>query len=211
MEKLVLSAHDHFQVKPQAENSSVRRGVTFRSRTACPGRLCALALLAIAFFLNPNLASLSEFNRAKVADGQAWRIVSCHWTHYSASHLFWDLLMFVALGAIGESRNRSSMLTVTAVTAILIPAAIWYVLPDLVAYRGLSGIDSALFMLAAAGMSRGECCPRPRMTFAVNLVVVLFLAKIAVECARVRRCSLTAWPPGLSRCRSRMWLGPAWA
>ena len=82
-----------------------------------------------------------------VLRGELWRIVTCHWTHWSLDHLLWDLAVFVGLGAACEQMNRSRYLICLAAATILIPLAVVIFLPDIEIYRGLSGLDSALFSL----------------------------------------------------------------
>ena len=166
-------------------------------RQRIPWATLLLGSIAIGVFLQPNLARVLEYDRARIGHGQVWRIITCHWTHYSASHLFWDLLMFVVLGAICELRSRMAMLTAVAFSALLIPAVVWWLLPGLSNYRGLSGIDCALFMMAAASLARttpdnNEPGPRTHATPVHRVALVrwtaialtgLLLAKEVVECA----------------------------
>jgi rhomboid family GlyGly-CTERM serine protease len=114
---------------------------------------CASLLLSVAaavVFLLPALGARLEYDRAAVAAGEVWRFLSSHWTHYSLDHLFWDVLAFAGLGVACEGRGRIRFLVCLAAAAVVIPLGIWLLLPGMTAYRGLSGLDSALLGLLAA-------------------------------------------------------------
>jgi rhomboid family GlyGly-CTERM serine protease len=67
--------------------------------------------------------------------------------HWNVEHLFWDLLMFVMLGAICESRCRGFYYATLLLTAVAIPIAVAWMHPEITEYRGLSGLDTAIFSL----------------------------------------------------------------
>jgi len=104
------------------------------------------ACLVMAF---PSLVDLLEYNRSAVAEGELWRIATCHLTHWSLEHLFWDVAALLFLGFVIEQDKRRRLLTCMGLSAVLIPLAVHTWLPELPTYRGLSGIDSAVFMLLA--------------------------------------------------------------
>ncbi len=103
--------------------------------------------LAVVVYSFPALAEALQYDRTAVLRGELWRITTCHWTHWSLDHLLWDLAVFVGLGAACEQMNRSRYLICLAATTILIPLVVLVFLPDIETYRGLSGLDSALFSL----------------------------------------------------------------
>jgi rhomboid family GlyGly-CTERM serine protease len=84
-----------------------------------------------------------------VLDGQLWRIPTCHLTHCSGEHLFWDLAMFLALGVMCERRSVRRWLACLLAAGLAIPLAVLVVQSELATYRGLSGVDTALFTLLA--------------------------------------------------------------
>ena len=95
-----------------------------------------------------------EYDRAALAAGEIWRLLSSHWTHYSVDHLFWDVLAFACLGFACEARSRFRFLICVALAAVVIPLAVWFCLPGMTVYRGLSGLDSALLGLLAVELAR---------------------------------------------------------
>ncbi len=111
----------------------------------------ALTLLAVAIMLGPAAWSAGlQYDRNAVNAGQFWRVITCQWTHWSIDHLIWDSLVFLALGAACERRDRLCFLLTTLASAACVPLVLHLTLPTLTTFRGLSGIDSALFGMLAA-------------------------------------------------------------
>ena len=85
-----------------------------------------LALSAVVLYLTPELASWATFDRTAIASGQLWRLITGHWTHWSAEHLGWDLLVFAVVGGALELRGRRGVFLIgTALSALLISGAVW--------------------------------------------------------------------------------------
>lgn len=76
-----------------------------------------------------------------------YRVVTCHWMHWSTNHLIWDLAVFTILGAVCEWQSRRRYLWTLLFSAVAISLCVMHWLPQLGSYRGLSGIDTALFGL----------------------------------------------------------------
>jgi rhomboid family GlyGly-CTERM serine protease len=95
-----------------------------------------------------------QYHRLAIADGQWWRLLTGHLAHISVEHFFWDALMFITLGSLVEWQSRARWLGVTLGSAVAISAGLWWLRPDMMWYRGLSGIDSALFACIMAGWLR---------------------------------------------------------
>jgi rhomboid family GlyGly-CTERM serine protease len=112
-----------------------------------------------------------QFDRHAVACGQYWRIVTGHFTHWSAEHLMWDVIVFAALGAVCERLDRWKMIW-TIVASIF--AISFFAAPQCETYRGLSGIDSALFVLLAVMLRR----ERP---IVVSILLTAFAIKSGYE------------------------------
>lgn len=125
-----------------------------------------LSLLAILASFVPGEAL--ELTRGVA---QPWRFVTGHLAHWNAQHLLWDVIAFFALGLACERRNRAAFAATMALGALLIPIAVWMFSPEIDAYRGLSGLASAAFVLLLLQQKN-----RLAMLFGV-----LFLAKIGFE------------------------------
>lgn len=112
---------------------------------ACPAMtltLAALAAIIAVFGWNEPL----QFER----QGELWRWFTGQLTHWSWNHLAWDVAVFVLFGSLCESRSRSAYFGTLLLASVLISLA----MPrGIVHYRGLSGIDSALFALLTLSLA----------------------------------------------------------
>lgn len=108
-----------------------------------------IALATVMVFLVPSLAELTALDLERSLISQIGQLFSCHLLHWSFNHLAWDWLMFVLVGAICELRSRRGYQAVLILSAILIPVSVAYLVPTLGTYRGLSGIDTGIFVFAA--------------------------------------------------------------
>jgi rhomboid family GlyGly-CTERM serine protease len=141
-----------------------------------------LGAFALFVFLHQGWSEALEFSRTALARGELWRLFTGHLMHFSADHLQWDLVVFVALGSLVELRNRSHFVSSVAGSALAISLGVWWLQPQFASYRGLSGVDSALFGYLAVdilNLSRGEGRRLPAL--AGGLAMTLFVAKIIFE------------------------------
>lgn len=123
-----------------------------------------------------------EFNRAALAEGQLWRLLTGHFTHFNAEHLRWDVLTFILLGAVVEFRSRRQLVMGLASAGLAISVGIWWLQPQFANYRGLSGLDSALFALVACQLIVYAQRHHDRLLLALGLCAGAgFLAKTAYE------------------------------
>jgi rhomboid family GlyGly-CTERM serine protease len=156
-----------------------------------------LAATAVGVFLWPGLGAHLQYDRAAIAAGEVWRLFSGHWTHYSFDHACWDVLAFAALAISCERKSRSRFLACLVTSALAISLSVWLLLPRMWIYRGLSGIDSALFTLLIADMweeHRHTGQGRSQVLAAVCLVG--FLAKIAFELLTGRNVFVSGFDAG---------------
>jgi rhomboid family GlyGly-CTERM serine protease len=154
------------------------RTQSFRIPVVTP---CA-SLAACVIFALSNVSSLLQYDVAGIRHGQLWRMLTCHFTHFSPSHLFWSGLAFLVLGAICELRDATRFLVCGLSSALLISLSLWWMLPAVTTYRGLSGIDSALFTLAAVTIFRDSRREGRRGTvLLVMATLIAFGGKIIFE------------------------------
>lgn len=149
--------------------------------TAAPVTVVLVAA-ALLLQLQQPLQSACEFWFADFGVSTVPRLFVCHLLHWSWDHFLWDVAVFVAAGALCESRWRARFHTVLASSAVLIPLLVAVSHPELLCYRGLSGLDSALFALAAGRVFVEEAAARRwlNMTAAGVAVAGQFL-KILLE------------------------------
>ncbi len=141
--------------------------------------LLAGAAVVIYAIAGPAPAGLL-FDRAALARGEVWRLLTAHLVHSDRAHLAWNLAALVPLGALLELRAGCRgwrYLGVLAIGAFAVDAWLWWLEPDLALYCGLSGILNSLFAALAVTLWRETRHPAFLLALAGNLV------KIAVEAA----------------------------
>jgi len=154
---------------------------TLRSKPL-PWVTLVISVGAVLLHLDPRAAALLQYDRQAISRGELWRLASCHWVHFTNHHILWDALTLLCLGSLCEMRSRPRFLAAVLASGLLIPAAVSWLAPGLRYYRGLSGIDSALFALLAilylqTARQQGS---RARAALALGLFL-LFLAKSGYE------------------------------
>lgn len=142
-----------------------------------PAITLGLAALCAAAALVP--AAALEYDRIRVGEGEAWRLLTGQTVHWTARMAVFDLGMLLGLGLWLEIRGDRRLAVMALVLgAGLTALAIHAFSPDLLVYRGSSGAASALFVLAAV-RSAGSSDRWAR--FLALAAVALFLAKAAFE------------------------------
>lgn len=136
----------------------------------------AISFLALLAYMFPAYCELFEYYTKTMPLDQPLQLIGCHLLHWSADHLFWDLGMFVVLGAICERISRQALLGLLLISALVIPPVVGICYPEIETYRGLSGLDTALFGLAtfALGLRRLKDGDREGFYIYLGLVVGMF-------------------------------------
>jgi rhomboid family GlyGly-CTERM serine protease len=151
-------------------------------RPQLPAITLVLVVAAVTVMPFDALTSWLQYDRAAVDGGQLWRLLTCQLTHWSWDHLFWDAAALLFLGRVLEREERRSLLVCLGLSAVLIPAVVHFSLPDLATYRGLSGLDSAVFVLLAVTLLRRCYIDGDRLwTWACVAMLVGFTAKVGFE------------------------------
>jgi rhomboid family GlyGly-CTERM serine protease len=105
----------------------------------------AISVASILMFSFPNLASAFQLDFDAVGGGQWWRLITGHLAHYGGQHLFWDLLMFIVLGALCERKAPRTYGPGLVLMALGVSLTVLFTSEGISEYRGLSGIDTGLF------------------------------------------------------------------
>ena len=150
-------------------------------RTPWTITLCGVALL---LHFTPAIAGVLQLDFDAVASGELWRLWTGHLTHYDASHLFWDLLMFACLGIACEQRGRRQYIIGLGVLAIGISTCVGLWCEQIQVYRGLSGIDTGLFVWLAGMQISAAYQRKDHESVAFWLLPVIgLIGKLAYESA----------------------------
>lgn len=141
-----------------------------------------VSVIALAAFAFPGLTAGLQLDFASVDSGQWWRLLSGHLTHFGGGHLFWDLLMFAVLSAACERQNPRFYPIALIAMSVGISATILFMCQDVTTYRGLSGIDTGLFVWFLANQIRQSVADRDRtFTCFWSVAGFLLLAKLGYE------------------------------
>lgn len=136
----------------QAAPAAPRRAAPWAERTPL---LLGMVVVAAAALAAVAPAELLQYRRDAVLAGELWRVLTCHWVHWSFEHLRWDAVAGAALVlACGADFRRAGAALLAS--SVAIPLALVVLQPGLDTYRGLSGLDSALFVVAAGALLAGE-------------------------------------------------------
>jgi rhomboid family GlyGly-CTERM serine protease len=126
----------------------------------------------------------AEYDRAAIAAGEFWRLATGHVTHWNFEHLAWDVLMFALLGVMIERRSRRDLAAALILSAVSISGVLWLCQEGVGHYRGLSGIDSALFTFLAIDLLRDARRQNQNFLAAAIVAALLgFAGKIGYEMA----------------------------
>jgi rhomboid family GlyGly-CTERM serine protease len=156
--------------------------VSVESAKRFPVASLLLIVFAVAVYALPGSGEWLQYDRAALANLECWRLVTSHFSHWSGNHLFWDALAFAALGWFCERSGPASFVRCVGLSALLIPLTLWFALPQMATYRGLSGIDSALFALLATRVACQAASDRDWLKLSVAaLVSGGFAAKVGFE------------------------------
>lgn len=138
--------------------------------------ILAATLAAVAWFV-PGAFDALVYDREEILSGQLWRVATGHWVHFSASHLFWNLVILVPAGVWLERRAPAVLRRTLLLSPLAISLALLAFAPSLAQYAGISGVASAVLVALAVHGLRTE--PRARLLWLG--VLVLFAAKVGVE------------------------------
>jgi len=149
-------------------------------RVPCLTLLFAATTMAIHSI--PGVTVALQCGREAVVHGELWRGLTGHFTHFGIDHLRWDVITFIAFGSLVEIRSRRGWLLCLAVAALVISLGVGLLQREFSIYRGLSGLDSALFGFVTADLLRTGCRERDRLATGFALLALSgFLAKSLYE------------------------------
>ena len=153
-----------------------------RGHGVAPVLTLAVGAAALALHALPGLGAWAELTRDGVFSGQWWRLFSGHLVHFGSEHLAYDVLALLVLGCVLERRARWLLGSVLLGSALTISVLVLLLAPEVERYRGLSGLDSALFAALAFQAWRDRAPVRELAADARRwLPGALFLAKVAYE------------------------------
>lgn len=150
---------------------SLRRHAGFAQRMP----LLTLAVTAMAIIFTFAMPDCWQWSAAAIARGEIWRLLTGHLTHWTRDHFAWDLLMFTTLGLFLERRGRRGVIAAMIATIVLSNGWLQWGQETVSTYRGLSGIDSALFSLLAMRIALDAQLLRPARVIGCVALLVFIL------------------------------------
>jgi rhomboid family GlyGly-CTERM serine protease len=158
-----------------------------------PPWLTALAV-AVASGLWLSLGPVPEalvFDRSAIAGGEWWRLLTGHWVHSDGRHALWDIAALAVVGALVETSGQRRLALAVVAGSLSVAAALWWQLPELERYCGLSGMLNSLFVIALADLWRRDRQP------IVLAATVLLGGKLLAELAAGQTLLLDPLWPGV--------------
>ncbi len=152
-----------------------------------PSLRLILTLWLLLLVTQSGSVSTLQFDRAVINDGEYWRLLTAHFIHLNTMHLMLNMLgvglvlmLFDGLMTVGQ------WLVVMLSSALMISTLIFFCLPQVQGYVGLSGVIHALFVVGTVQLLKK---PKERY-FAIALALLVTLKLLAENLGR--GISLTA-------------------
>lgn len=149
-----------------------------------------LAALAIGFYCFAGAAAPAwVFDRSAIADGEWWRLISGHFVHSDGQHLLWDVSALVVIGWMLERQRPALFGWGLLAGLVAVDLWLWFGMPELERYCGLSGALHAVLLLLLANLWRTTRQPL------VIAMLFLIIAKVVLELwTNQALLTETAWP-----------------
>ena len=117
--------------------------------------IVAVMVLGVLALGGQRLRMLLQYDRAALATGEWWRLVTGHLVHLGWDHLALNVAGLIGLWWLyGELCSRREWLVLATVSALLISAALYIASPDVAWYVGLSGVLHGLWAAGACRLYR---------------------------------------------------------
>ncbi|MCL7489379.1 MAG: rhombosortase [Desulfobulbaceae bacterium] len=153
-----------------------------KSTTRFPLVTIGLGIVALVLFFCTNSGSSLQYDRTAMAAGEVWRGVTGHFLHWSFDHFLWCTIVFLALGSLCEGLSRKGYVFTLMAASVIIPVVSWFGDPNLLYYRGLSGLGSAIFVFGTLMMTRNAYVSRDWSSIWLPAVAgIAFMGKILFE------------------------------
>jgi len=114
-----------------------------------PWATLAAAGLALVIHASSRLGALLVFERTRILQGEAWRLWTGNWVHFSPSHLWWNLAVLLPAGIWAERLAPERTRRFFLFAPFIIGGTLLLVDPALARYGGLSGLAAGLLVLLA--------------------------------------------------------------
>ena len=138
------------------------------------------ALCSVLVFIPENTMAWLAYDRQAILAGEIWRLWTGHLVHFSVQHAISDIIALLILSKIAERGVGTRMMSWTLfICAPIISVILLITEPDLIFYRGLSGLS--VFIGVAVGAVLWH--RTSRLHGILTLLGVLLAGKIMLDVA----------------------------
>jgi len=135
--------------------------------------------VAASVFSLPLVQTALVYNRAAIADGEFWRLVTGNLVHLSTPHFLYDVTALLIAGALIEMHRYRHFATLCLISGALIGVTLYIAKPEIVVFGGLSGVvTAAVTYLCLHGVQQEGA-----WKWLCLLVLAGLVAKLGVEMA----------------------------
>lgn len=116
--------------------------------------IVGISIIAYSF---PWFSDLLVYDRQAILSGELWRLFTAPLVHFSASHMFWDIVVFGAAGLAIEATGFRCFWFVCSFAAFIPCFLFLLAFPAIESYGGLSGLATGAavyFSLCSAYKSK---------------------------------------------------------
>lgn len=155
-----------------------------------PSVTIAVVGFSVLVFLLPGFQRLFVYDRSGILSGEFWRLITCHWVHFSAAHFIYDTAAFGIAGWMIERSGYRNFGWLCSLAAITTSVVTFLCAPHLQICGGLSGLAmAAVVFLALHGLEEGGA-----WCWICAATLALSAAKMATELITGRFVFLRATP-----------------
>lgn len=146
-------------------------------RSRSPVLTLSICAASVVVAVTPRLQGMLIYDRAAVASGEWWRLITGNLVHLSAEQLFYDLTVFLIAGWMIEAYRIHHFPRLCLLSTALIGIGIYLFMPEMAYYAGLSGVATgAVAFLCLDGLRTGGV-----WRWLCMAVLIGLLAKVGVE------------------------------
>ena len=102
--------------------------------------------LVLIYLLFPLPAGV--FDRMQIESGSYWSLLSGHFVHSDGQHLGWNVLALMLLGTLIERHSVTLLWLSLLLGIVMVDIVIYWAVPGLTLYCGLSGVLNTLWIVA---------------------------------------------------------------
>lgn len=122
---------------------------TSRILSRLPWHTLVMAVIfVILHFLFLGLNGVLVYDRASISALELWRMFSGHVVHFNPDHLFWNILAFLIIGSIIETRSRVHLYGSMLFSFFGVSLWLFTGESSIAQYCGLSGALNGIFVYA---------------------------------------------------------------